>query len=156
MVKLIQKFYGLLICTGSMLKSPMLLLVRLAWGWQFFEAGKGKLEDIPKFTGILTSLHVPLPTLNARLAASTECFGGLLLMLGLGSRLVSVPLAFTMIVAYATAQRGDLSSVSGILDAPPFSFLVASLIILAFGPGKFSLDHLIGRLFLRKMRDANR
>ena len=149
-MSLIQQLYGCLVCAGNKFQPVVLLLIRLAWGWQFFEAGKGKLEDIPKFAGILTSLHVPLPTLNAWLAASTECFGGLFLMLGLGSRLVSVPLAFTMIVAYATAHRGDLSSVSGILDAPPFSFLIASLIILAFGPGKFSLDRLIGQCTSQK------
>jgi len=146
----IKKLYGCVVCAGNKLQAPVLLLVRLAWGWQFFQAGKGKLQDIPKFAGVLTELHIPMPMLNAWLAASTECFGGLLLMLGLCSRLVSIPLAFTMIVAYATAHRADLGSISGILDASPFSFLVASLVILAFGPGCLSLDRLVDRCMLHK------
>jgi putative oxidoreductase len=71
-------------------------------------------------------------------------------MAGLLSRVVSIPLAFTMIVAYATAHRADLGSISGILNAGPFSFLVASLVILAFGPGCLSLDRLIERCVLHK------
>ena len=85
------------------------------------------------------------------LAGSTECFGGLLLLAGLASRLISIPLAFTMCVAYATAEHEALAGIFKDPDkftgATPFLFLLTVLIVLAFGPGVFSLDWLIGRLF---------
>lgn len=150
----LKKFYGLLACVGNMLQCPLLLLIRLVWGWQFFEAGKGKLEDIQKPIGFFTQLHIPFPTLSAYMAACTECFGGLLLVLGLGSRLVSIPLAFTMVVAYATAHIDTVKTIfskpDDFLGAPPFPFLLATLIILAFGPGKISLDSVVEKFYLRK------
>ena len=57
-----------------------------------------------------------------------------------------MPLIFTMIVAYATAESEALHAVfsdpNKFLSADPFLFLLASLIVLAFGPGKLSLDAL--------------
>ncbi|MEI9893509.1 MAG: DoxX family protein [Chthoniobacter sp.] len=72
--------YALLIRGASYLQSPFLLLVRLYWGWSFFQTGKGKLSDLSKPTEYFASLHIPLPALNAVLAGATECFGGLLLL----------------------------------------------------------------------------
>src|SRR5450432_3751936 len=90
------------------LQSPLLLALRLFFGWQFFLTGRGKLGDLEKPTAFFTDLGIPLPHFNAILAGTTECFGGLLLLVGLASRIVSVPLAFTMFVAYATAEREAL------------------------------------------------
>ena len=93
---------------------------------------------------IIASLHLPAPKLNALLAGSTECLGGALLLVGLFSRLVSVPLIFTMLVAYATADREALGAIFSDTDkfvsAAPFPFLLVALLVLAFGPGRFSLD----------------
>jgi putative oxidoreductase len=69
------------------------------------------------------------------------------LILGLASRLISVPLLINMIVAYITADREAFTSFfseSGkFFGADPFPFLMVSLLILIFGPGKFSLDTLV-------------
>ncbi len=132
---------------AGLLRDPFLLAVRLYWGWQFFATGKGKLLNLDKTTEFFTSLNLPLPKLNAIMAGGTECFGGLLLLIGLFSRFISVPLMFTMIVAYLTA---DFKAVQGIFEDPdsfvsaaPFQFLFASLLIFLFGPGKLSLDALL-------------
>lgn len=139
------------------LQSPLLLVIRLYWGWQFAQTGWGKLTHLDRTAGFFESLHLPLPKLNAVLAGSTECFGGVLLALGLFARPVAVPLSFTMIVAYATADPDALHSLfklasiteEGSFDkftgAAPFLFLSAALVVLAFGPGRFSLDALLGR-----------
>lgn len=103
--------------------------------------------NLEKTTAFFTDLGLPLPKLNAILAGGTECVGGLLLLVGLGSRLVSVPLIFTMVVAYATADKEALAAIFSDPDkftsAAPFPFLLASLIVFAFGPGRFSLDALL-------------
>ena len=142
-----SKLDGLLATLGGWLQCVLLLVIRGWWGWSFFLTGKGKLINLEKTTGFFTDLGLPLPKLNAIMAGSTECFGGLLLLVGLGSRLVSVPLIFTMIVAYATADKDALAAIFSDTDkftsAAPFPFLLASLIVFAFGPGKISLDVLL-------------
>ena len=138
------KLDGLLATLGGWLQCVLLLVIRGWWGWSFFLTGKGKLLHLQKTTAFFTDLGLPLPKLNAIMAGSTECVGGLLLLLGLGSRLVSVPLMFTMIVAYATADKVALAAIFSDPDkftsAAPFLFLLASVIVFAFGPGRISLD----------------
>ena len=139
--------YRRLLAGADHLPSPLLLIIRLYWGWSFFQTGKGKLMNHAQVTEFFTSLHLPLPGLNAWLAGATECFGGLLLLVGLASRLTAIPLIVTMVVAYLTA---DLEAVQNIFSAPdkftgadPFRYLLASVLVLAFGPGAFSLDRLV-------------
>lgn len=157
MRQLAEKCYRLLICAGSGLQSPFLLAVRLYWGWQFAQTGWGKLSDIHKVIGFFTDLGIPAPALNAWFVSGLELAGGLLLILGLGSRLIALPLVINMIVAYVTADREALFSIFSSPDrfmaAAPFTFLVASLIILIFGPGQASLDALLaGRLWSRRAK----
>ena len=141
---MIENCYRILNRGASALQSPFLLLVRLYWGWQFIETGWGKINNIPKVTGFFTNLGIPLPGLTAHFIAGLELVGGILLVLGLASRLIALPLTINMLVAYFTADREALFSVISDPDkfygAAPYTFLVASLIVLIFGPGKFALD----------------
>lgn len=129
---------------AAYLQSPLLLVLRLYWGWQFAQTGWGKLMHLDRTAGFFESLHLPAPKLNAILAGTTECLGGLLLALGLFARPAAVPLVFTMLVAYVTADREALAAITSDPDqftsAAPFLFLLASLLVLAFGPGRLSLD----------------
>ena len=135
--------------SASYLQSPLLLVIRLYWGWQFAQTGWGKLTHLERTAGYFESLDIPLPKVNAIMAGSTECLGGVLLALGLFARPASVPLIFTMLVAYWTADREAVVSITSDPDkfvtATPFLFLFASLLVLAFGPGKLSLDALLGK-----------
>lgn len=144
-----RKIDGLLATLGGWAQSVLLLVIRLHWGWAFFLTGKGKLLNLEKTTAFFSSLDLPLPKLNAIVAGSTECLGGLLLIVGLGSRLASGALIFTMGVAYATAHREELGQIFSDIDkfteAAPFLFLLASAIVFAFGPGKFSVDARMGK-----------
>jgi len=153
-VGLFQQGYRLLIKAAKCLQSPLLLAIRLYWGWNFFLTGKAKLMDHSKFTALFQGWHVPCPSMNVYLAGSTECFGGLLLLLGLGSRLISMPLIFTMVVAYLTAESDAAKSIFNdpdkFVSAAPFLFMLAALIVLAFGPGVFSLDWLIEKKISQK------
>jgi putative oxidoreductase len=131
------------------LQSPLLLVIRLYWGISFAQTGWGKLMNLDRTAGYFESLNLPLPKLNAIMAGATETFGGALLALGLFARPASVPLIFTMLVAYATADREALMAITSEPDkfvtAAPFLFLFAAVIVLAFGPGKFSIDALLNR-----------
>jgi putative oxidoreductase len=148
---LIPSLYQMLINVGNALRSTLLFLIRLCWGIQFCQTGYGKLTHIDKITGFFTSLGIPFPMANAYLVGCTEMIGGFLLTIGLASRLVSVPLIITLVVAYLTSEQPALkklftfTDINPFLNADPFLFLLASLIIFCFGPGIFSLDYLIGR-----------
>ena len=148
-ISLCRTAYQRLIKAASYLPSPLLLAVRLYWGWQFFQTGKGKLMNHEKVAGFFQSLHIPFPSFNSWLAGSTECIGGLLLLLGLASRLVSLPLIFLLTIAYVTAESEALKNIFSDPDkfvtATPFLFLMACLMVLAFGPGKFSGDWLLSK-----------
>lgn len=145
-----------LVKSASSAQPALLLSIRLYWGWQFFQTGLGKLGNLPGTAGFFEDLGIPLPGVNAVLAATTECVGGLLLLIGLASRLTAIPLIVTMVVAYITADtdavKGIFSDPDTFVSAAPFLFLFASLIILVFGPGKFSVDHILSRRFSAKQK----
>ena len=155
-----RRAYELLVVAANYLQAPLLLAVRVYFFWQLFLAGKGKLLNIGRTAEFFGSLNIPLPVLNAYLAGATECFGGLLLVAGLASRLVAIPVAFTMIVAYVTADYEALTSVftdpDKFVAAAPFPFLLTALLVLAFGPGALSVDALIKRFAARKRSDVLR
>jgi putative oxidoreductase len=136
------------------LQPVLLLALRLYWGYQFFITGRGKLLNIERTAGFFESIDIPLPLLNAYAAGMTECIGGLLLLAGLASRLASIPLIATMLVAYATAHREQLMSLftnpDAFVTAPPFLFLLASVIVLVFGPGPLSLDRVLAPVIARR------
>jgi putative oxidoreductase len=134
---------------ASALQSPLLLLVRLYWGWQFAQSGWGRLHHIPQATQFFASLHIPFPGANVVFISSLEFIGGILLIIGLASRFISLLLACDMMVAYLTADPEALRSVFSdpgkFYNADPYTFLFASLLILIFGPGRFALDWLLRR-----------
>jgi len=154
MMQTITNLYGLLIRVANSLQSPFLLVVRLYWGWQFAQTGWGKLGDINKVINFFTSLGIPAPALNAWFVSGLELAGGILLILGLGSRLIALPLAIDMVVAYITADREALGKIFSDPDkfyaAAPYTFLFASLIVLIFGPGRISLDAMLTGKFASK------
>ncbi|MCC6670667.1 MAG: DoxX family protein [Planctomycetes bacterium] len=127
------------------LRDPVLLLIRLTWGWMFFATGKGKLGNLAGTAEFFASLGLPLAGANALLVGLLECFGGLLLLLGLASRPVALLLTGNMVVAYLTAHRGELGGLAAFVGAAPYPYLMAALTVLAFGPGRASLDALLRR-----------
>jgi putative oxidoreductase len=144
MKTLIDRYDRLLITAANSLQSPFLLAIRLYWGCQFMETGWGKVNNIAKVTNFFSELGIPFPALNAHFIAGLELLGGTLLVLGLASRFIGLLLTVNMLVAYVTADREALFSVFSDPDkftaATPYTFLFASLIVLIFGAGKFSVD----------------
>ena len=133
----------------SSLASPMLLAVRLYWGFQFAQTGWGKLHNLAKITGFFGSLNIPAPRVAAPAVSLLEFVGGILLMLGLFSRPIAFLLACNMFVAYWTADHEALTSVFSdpgkFYIADPYTFLFASLMVVIFGAGFFAADTLLAR-----------
>lgn len=151
----LQSAYDSLLRWCHPLGDLLLLLLRLNWGWQFMVAGRGKLADPARAIGFFEKISIPFPSFNVYFVGIVESLGGLLLALGLGSRLVSVPLVITMLVASLTAHREAFFAFfrdpDRFVAETPFPFLVTALIVLCFGPGSLSLDRLIAR-FKRSSR----
>jgi putative oxidoreductase len=144
-----RRLYRAVAALLNRLQPLLLLAIRLYWGWQFFQTGRGKLMNIDRTADFFASLGIPMPQLNAWMAGATECFGGLLLLTGVASRITSIPLIVTMVVAYATAHRESVmhlfSNPDEFVTQAPFLFLFAAVIVLIFGPGPLSVDGLLAR-----------
>ena len=138
-------------------QSTLLLLIRIYFFLQLFKIGRAKLENIATPIAYFTHLGIPFPEINAYVAGATECFGSILIIAGLASRLAAFPVTFAMGVALWFAYRDAVLNIWGhpnkFLSADPFPFFLAALIILCFGPGWFSLDAIFGRLFRRKREE---
>ena len=96
-------------------------------------------------------MNIPFPAANAHFISGLEFVGGILLILGLGSRLIGLLLAANMMVAYWTADREALFAVFSdpgkFYVADPYTFLFASLMVLVFGAGFYSVDAFLAKRF---------
>src|SRR5258708_31670590 len=151
-----DQFFGLV----SYLQSPFLLFVRLYWGWQLAQSGWGKLHHLPNVTEYFATLGLPMPAQMAVFIACVEFFGGILLALGLASRITGLVLPVNLTMAYVIGDREALLSFFSDPDkfvaAAPFAFLAVSLIVLIFGAGRISADTAIAFLFSStRVKQAN-
>jgi putative oxidoreductase len=159
LLHLIGRAYKRFVGVADLLQSPLLLALRVYFFWQLFQTGQGKLSNIGKIIDFFTSLGIPAPTINAYFVSSLECFGGLLLIIGLASRPIALMVATSMFVAYWTADHEALvnmfSDPDKFVQAAPFPFLLTALIVVAFGPGLFSVDALLKRVIGQKAPSAS-
>ena len=87
-VGLLTDAYSRFASIAASLQSPLLLAIRLYWGWQFAQDGWGKLTHLDRVAQFFASLNLPAPGATALAVATIEFGGGLLLAFGIGSRLV--------------------------------------------------------------------
>jgi putative oxidoreductase len=152
-VDLLTVAYGRFDSIAGGLQSPLLLAIRLYWGWQFAQDGWGKLTHLDRVAQFFASLNLPAPGATALAVATIEFGGGLLLAFGIGSRVVSLVLFVNMTVAYLSVPD-DRINFSHILSNPgdfygasPYTYWFAALLILILGPGLFAVDTLLRRRF---------
>jgi putative oxidoreductase len=126
-------------------------LARLTLGAVFIGTGWGKLHGLDKVTEFFTELGIPAPGFNAVLASSAEFICGTLLLVGLLSRLASIPLIATMAVAILTAKRDSLHGLSDLLGFEEWTYIVLALWVALAGPGPLSLDRLLQRVTLARV-----
>jgi putative oxidoreductase len=143
----VRKWYLREIWVLDYVKHLFLLILRMYFGLGFMTAGLGKLSDIQTHTIFFRDWGIPEPMLSVVLAGTTETVCGFLLLLGAASRLITIPLIGTMIVAYLTAHTEQFYALWGnaplFFKAPPFPYLFTCFVVLLFGPGALSIDRLI-------------
>jgi putative oxidoreductase len=143
----VHKLYALFVTAACRLQSAFLAIVRVYWGWQIAQNGWGKLHNLAHVTEFFASLNLPAPGPTATFVATFEFLGGILLAIGLFSRIAALGFVIDMTTAYITADREAFLSFFAdpgkFYNADPFVFLLVGLLILIFGPGKVSVDTLL-------------
>ena len=90
----------------------------------------------------MESIGIPFGTASAFLAASTEFFGGILLLAGVLIPFVTIPMVFTMLVASFVAHGGGFSAQTGGMEySLTLAVVLASLGLL--GGGDWTLERFI-------------
>ena len=124
-------------------RDTALLFIRLILAYGFYEPAMNKWNDIASVAEWFGSIGIPLPTLNAYMAASTELAGVILLTLGLAVRYISIPLMVVMVVAITTVHLGNgFSAGENGFEIPLYYFLML-FVLVTHGGGQFSVDGLL-------------
>ena len=126
------------------------LLVRLFVGYFFLETGWGKIHNLDTFAERFAEWGIPAPAFNAALSAWTEFLGGLLIVLGLFTRLVSIPLFINMLVAVLAVRLKKVGGLDDFVELDEPLYALSFLWLFFSGPGWVSLDHLLGRVLRKK------
>ena len=137
------------------------LLLRIMAGSVFLWEGILKFVYANQGVGRFTKLGMPLPALTADFVATLEIFGGALLLAGLATRLIAIPMMVEMVVAMLSTKISLFLGTSPLPlpPAPPTSGMWAvlhevrsewaQLLVCAFlfraGPGPLSVDALLTR-----------
>jgi len=127
-------------------RDASLLLIRLVLAYGFYEPVMGKWSDIGAVAQWFgEDLGLPFPLLNAYMAASVESLGVILLVLGLGVRLISLPLMVVMVVAITMVHwtHGFPAGDNGY--EIPLYYLLMLFLLLTHGGGRYGIDGCIAK-----------
>jgi len=119
------------------------LLMRIYFGYFWAETGWGKIHNLDAFAQRFVGWGIPYPHLSAALSGYTEWVGGILLMLGLFTRLVSIPLAFNMFVAIVKVKVKNITGLDDFAEMDEVLYMFILFWLMMAGPGRVSLDYLI-------------
>lgn len=126
------------------------LLVRLFVGYFFFETGLGKVGNLSAFVERFQGWGIPFPPVSAAVSAYTELIGGALIVLGLFTRLASIPLFVNMLVATLTVRLKKVAGLDDFVELDEPLYALSFLWLFISGPGLVSLDALATRLLRRR------
>ncbi len=126
------------------------LFFRLLLAYSFYPPAMKKINDIESFTNFLIEKGVMYPEINAYAATITESLGVILLILGLGTRLITIPMMVVMAVSVWLVHWGhgfNLCENGYQLNVFLFVMLLS---LFGTGAGKFSLDSVLHNKWCKK------
>ncbi len=126
------------------------LLVRLFVGYFFLETGWGKVQNLKSMTERFAEWGIPAPAFTAALSGWTEFLGGLLIGLGLFTRLISIPMLINMVVATLAVRLKKVGGLDDFVELDEPLYALAFLWLFFAGPGWVSLDHVLDKIFRRR------
>lgn len=116
------------------------LIMRLIVGYVFMLSGWGKLNNLPQITQNFTEWGIIFPKIMTPFVSGVEFFGGIMLILGLFTRIPAAMLAFTMLVAIKSAKWEAVDSLETLLGFEEATYFAGFLWLAIAGPGAASLD----------------
>lgn len=119
------------------------LAVRVVVGWVFLWSGWSKLQILPRMVVNFREWGIPAPEVLAPFVSGMEFVGGLLLLVGLLTRFIAVPMMVIMVVAIVAAKWADIDSLETLLGFEEVSYFVMFAWLATAGPGPVSLDHFV-------------
>jgi len=125
------------------LQDIALLLLRLILAYGFYNPAIMKLKDIHAIGDWFKELGMPAPYFNAYMAAGTEITGVVLIALGLGTRIIAIPMIVVMLVAIKTVHWANGFNAGDNGYEIPLYYLLMLVALIAFGAGRISIDHWI-------------
>jgi putative oxidoreductase len=121
------------------------LVARIVVGWVFLWSGWGKLNQLPRIIDNFRGWGIPYPEILTPFVSGVEFVGGILLLVGLCTRIAAAPLIVVMVVAIISAKGADVDSLERLLGFEEMSYLALFLWLAIAGPGPLSLDWLLTR-----------
>jgi putative oxidoreductase len=121
------------------------LVARIVTGWVFVWTGWGKLTHLPLVIQNFEGWGLPAPGLLAPLASGIEFLGGILLLIGLLTRISAGALGVVMIVAIAFVQWPEVDSFLTLVGLEEVMYLALFLWLAIAGAGRVSIDHFLER-----------
>lgn len=137
------EMYNKIAAKAELLKDFPPLFFRLVLAYGFWGPAMMKWGNMAGIAEWFGSMGIPFPTLNAYLSGITEISGVFLLLLGLGTRIISVPLIFVMLVAIVTVHLGNGFEAGNNGFEIPLYYILMLISLIVTGPGKFSLDKML-------------
>jgi len=146
-----------------------LLVVRLLLAWEFWEAGLQKFLGQNWFSHIQGNFPFPFsiidPQISWFMATWFELLGAIALLIGLGTRYVSISLLILTVVATIAVHipSEGWSSITDMLSGYvisdkghgnykiPLIYMILFMPLIFLGPGNFSVDQLISRFIQKKL-----
>jgi putative oxidoreductase len=121
------------------------LALRLVFGYFWLETGMGKLHNLDVFTQRFAGWGIPFPGPAATLSAVTDCVGGALLIVGLFTRLITIPMIINMVVAISVVAIKQVSDIDDFVELNEVLYILVLFWLMIAGPGRVSLDTLLAR-----------
>ena len=130
---------------GQKSQNLSLLLLRLVLAYGFFGPAVMKWQNMTAIGDWFKSLGYPAPYFNAYMAGTTEMLGVVLLILGFGTRIISLLLIFVMFIAITTVHLSHGFEAGNNGFEIPLYYAIMLFALFAYGPGKYSLDKYLCR-----------
>lgn len=121
------------------------LAARFVVGWVFLWAGWGKLQNLPQITQNFVEWGIPFPGVMTPFVAGIEFVGGVLLLVGLFTRIAAPTLVVVMVVATLAAKLDQVDSLEALLGFEEVAYMALFGWLGVAGPGPVSLDYLLQR-----------
>ncbi len=127
---------------GIALVRIMVGIMLIFHGWQLFAS-----HDMGVFTDLLFNMSIPFPEAMAYTGKIIELVGGLFLLVGLFTRLVTALLFISFMLVTFGLGEGQIFADNQL----PFLYALISLIFFFTGAGRFSIDFI---LFINRREDG--